>query len=130
MSISEVHSRKTQNGRFVHLRETPHGNLDLVLSQSGREEFPAIESIRKRHGNRPALIVLLADHLASGWELVPPEDLGTPALGPILGREIERDAYGAIITAGRLYWYPEFPIYDEIDELHRQGFLELQGSPA
>jgi hypothetical protein len=128
MPVNDASHQTTENGRFVHLRETPDGNLDLVLSERGRDEFAAIESIRDRYGNRPALTALLADHLGRGWELVPPRDLGTPALGPILSREIERSDAGSIIATGRIYWYPDYPIYDEIDELHRQGFLELRGT--
>ena len=128
MQILNNHHGTTHNGTYVHLRETPHGNLDLVLSERGREDFAAIESIRDRYGNRPALLTLLADHLERGWELIPPRDLGTLALGPILARAVERDASGSVVGIGPVYWYPDFPIYDEIDELLRQGFLELQGS--
>lgn len=128
MQICNANSVSTHNGRYIHLRETPHGDLDLVLSRDGRDDFPAIDSIRNRYGNRPALTALLADHLARGWELVSPREIDAPVLGPILTRELERDPDASVIAVGRVYWYPEFAICDEIDELRRQGFLELRGS--
>lgn len=129
MQTSPTNSWTTHNGRFLHLRETPHGNLDLVLSQQGRECFPSIDSIRNRYGNHSALTILLADHLACGWELLLRCELDVPALGPILARDVKRDSWGSVVTAGRVFWYPDFAFCDEIDELQRSGFLELRGSP-
>ena len=48
--------------------------------------------------------------------------------GPILSREIERDANGSLISAGRVYWFPAFAVLDEIEELRRHGFIEFRGT--
>ncbi len=128
MLARNTHPRTTYHGRYVHLRETPHGDLDLVLSAEGQDVFPSIDSIRCRYGNRPALATLLADHLEWGWELVDPQELGAFTLSPILSREIERDSDGAIVVAGRLYWQADLPVVDPIDELRRRGFLEFRGT--
>ena len=125
MPIDDVSGRATNQGFYVHLHETPDGKLDLVLSGRGRQEFSGIAAIRDRYGTRAALAVLLDDHLHNGWQFVPPSDIGAFTSGPLLSREIERDASGAVIAAGRVYWFPAYTVLDEIEELRRNGFVEF-----
>lgn len=128
MLIQDTPQRATERGFYVHLHETPDGNLHIVLNERGRDEFDEIQSIRNQYGIRAALAVLLEDHLTNGWELVPPRDLGALTSAPILSREIERDIRGTIVAAGRVFWYPDYAVLDEIEELRRHGFLEFRGA--
>ena len=128
MSASVAQHRCTESGFYIHLCEAPNGILDLVLSEQGREQFAEIESIRKSYGSRAALAALLKDHSQNGWEFIPPWDLGALTSAPILSREIERDDEGRAVAVGRVYWFPEFAMLDEIEELRRTGFLEFRGA--
>lgn len=128
MPTTDLPLRTANRGYYVQLQETPDGNLHIVLNARGREEFDEIASVRKQYGIRAALAVLLEDHLMNGWELVPPRDLGALTAAPILSREIERDLHGTVIAAGRVFWYPDYAVLDEIEELRRHGFLEFRGA--
>ena|SRR5579863_3136911 len=129
MRTAQESQPTTRAGGYVHLRETPDGNLDIVLSEHGRQQFPAIESFRRQYGTRLTLRAILSDHLQSGWELVTGKDLGLPTSAPMLSRDIHRDNAGRIIFTGRVYWYDDYAFLDEIEELRRNGFLEFRGAP-
>lgn len=112
---------------IVQLHETPEGNLDLLLSDGGLRTLSEIEAIRDKYGGRARLFAILRDHFLCGWELVSGGDLGVLTAAPILSREIERDLDGTVVGIGRLYWYPHFPVLDEIEELRRHGWIEFRG---
>jgi hypothetical protein len=120
--------RKADRGFYVDLHESPDGYLHVLLNCRGREEFGTITAIHDQYGIRAALIALIDDHLQGAWELVHGRDLGALTSGPILSRDIERDLDGTIVTAGRVYWYPDFAVLDEIEELYRHGFLEFRSA--
>jgi hypothetical protein len=83
---------------------------------------------RDAHGINAALCALLGDHLCNGWEMVPPEDIGALTAAPILSDEIVRDDEGRLTEAGRVYWYPDYAVRDEIEELRRDLVLVFQGA--
>lgn len=128
MPTDSIPHRPAEQGLYVFLQETPDGNLQVMLNDRGRQDFGEIETVHSRYGARAALITLIADHLQNGWELVPPEDLGALTAAPILSREIERNLFGQVVTAGRVYWFPEYAVLDEIEELRRTGNLEFRGT--
>ena len=70
---------------------------------------------------------ILEDHLCNGWEMVPPEDIGALTASPILSDEILRDDEGRIVEAGRVYWYPDYAVRDEIEEIRANLVLVFQG---
>ena len=112
-------------GEFVDLQETPDGRLQVILSSKGRDGFPMIEEIRREYGEWTALRFLLADRVSTDWELVPGRDLGIATVAPILGRDIERDLDGRVVSASRIYWYPMYLDLNAIDCLRHHGTLEL-----
>ena len=115
------------HGFYVDLRKTPEGNLEIRLNRTGRRHFADIREQRDAFGINAALYAILEDHLCTGWEMVPPEDLGTLTAAPILSDEIVRDDEGRLTAAGRVYWYQDYQIRDEIEEL--QSRLELIFQP-
>ena len=52
-----------------------------------------------------------------------------PALtaAPILSDEIVRDDTGRVTEAGRVYWFPDYQVRDEIDEIRQKLVLLFQG---
>lgn len=118
---------RTEHGFYVDLRKTREGNLEILLNPTGRRHFAQIEEQRDAFGINTALVALLEDHLSSGWEMVPPEDLGALTAAPILSDEIMRDEDGRLTEAGRVYWFPDYAVLDEIEELRAHLVLLFQG---
>jgi len=117
----------SEPGFYVDLRKTGDGNLHILLNRSGRRHFADIREQRDAFGINPALYALLEDHLCNGWEMVPPEDIGALTAAPILSDEIVRDDDGRVTEAGRVYWYPDYAVRDEIEELRSHLMLVFQG---
>jgi hypothetical protein len=59
--------------------------------------------------------------------MVPPEDIGALTAAPILSDEIVRDDNGRVVEAGRVYWYPDYAVRDEIEGLRDRLLLLFQG---
>jgi hypothetical protein len=98
-----------------------------VLTENGRTNFERIGEERDSHGINAALFALLEDHLCNGWEMLPPEDLGALTAAPILSDEIVRDEQGRLVEAGRVYWYPDYAVRDEIEEIRTKSAIVFQG---
>jgi hypothetical protein len=116
-----------ERGFYVDLKKVPDGNLHIHLNRNGRRHFAEIREEQAAVGTSAALCALLEDHLANGWEMVPPEDLGALTAAPILSDEITRDDQGRLTEAGRVYWYPDYAVRDEIEELRRHLTILFQG---
>jgi hypothetical protein len=114
-------------GFYVDLRKTEDGNLQIALTRNGRANFATIREERDRNGTHAALCALLEDHFGSGWEMVPPEDIGALTAAPILSDEIVRDEDGRVVEVGRVYWFPDYAVRDEIEEIRRNLVLVFQG---
>jgi hypothetical protein len=114
-------------GFYVDLRKTDDGNLSIALTRNGRRELATIVEERDAHGIHAALVALLEDHLCNGWEMVPPEDIGALTAAPILSDDILRDEEGRVTEVGRVFWYPDYAVRDEIEELRRDLVLVFQG---
>lgn len=120
-------NEQTSYKEYVDLRQTAQGDLEIALNESGEREFETIEEVRAKLGINAALETLLEDHLCNGWEMVPPEEIGALTSAPILSDEIERDEEGRIVTAGRVYWFPEYQVCDEIEELREKCVVLFRG---
>ena len=116
-----------EHGFYVDLQKTAGGDLEILLNRNGRRHFSEIRERRDTFGINAALYALLEDHLYCGWEMVPPEDIGALTSAPILSDEISRDDHGNVTSAGRVYWYPNYQIIDEIDEIRKELVLVFQG---
>jgi hypothetical protein len=116
-----------EHGFYVDLRKTAGGNLEILLNRNGRRHFSEIREQRDAFGINAALYALLEDHLCCGWEMIPPEDIGALTSAPILSDEIGRDDHGNVTNAGRVYWYPDYQVIDEIDEIREELVLVFQG---
>ena len=100
--------------------------IRLVLTEEGREELgtyrvPGSDPAEWVEGTDNILVKLLEDHLCNGWEFVAPEDLGALTDAPILSDEVERDEDGNVTKVGTVYWFPDYAIRCELDELLEKG---------
>jgi hypothetical protein len=117
-----------EHGFYVDLKKTHDGNLRIALTENGKAEFGTVVEERDRFGIHAALCTLLEDHLCTGWEMVPPEDIGALTAAPILSDEISRDDHGRVTAVGCVYWYPDYAVRDEIEEIQRDLVLVFQGA--
>ena len=115
------------HGFYVDLQKNDDSNLEILLNENGRSNFDTIQKVRDAQGINEALYALLEDHLCNGWEMVPPEDIGALTAAPILSDEIVRDDNGRVVEAGHVYWYPDYAVLDEIEELRDKLRLLFQG---
>jgi hypothetical protein len=115
------------HGFYVDLEKTDDGNLHIALTKEGSAEFGTIVEERNKFGIHAALCTLLEDHLCNGWEMVPPEDIGALTTAPILSDDIRRDEDGNVAEVGRVFWYPDYAVRDEIEEIRRDLVLVFQG---
>ena len=118
---------RSDHGFYVDLEKTTDGNLRIVLTENGKVEFGTIVEERDRFGIHAALCTLLEDHLCTGWEMVPPEDIGALTAAPILSDDVLRDEEGIAVEVGRVYWYPDYAVRDEIEEIRRDLVLIFRG---
>ena len=120
-------ARPIEHGFYVDLEKAADGNLHIHQHRGGRRHFVDIRAQRDALGINAALYALLEDHLCTGWEMVPPEDIGALTAAPILSDEIVRDDKGRVKEAGRVYWFPDYQVRDEIEELRAHLLLIFQG---
>lgn len=71
---------------------------------------------------------LLEEECSNGWEVVNPEDIAALTDAIILSDEVERNDNGDIVKVGRVYWYPDYQIRAEIDDLYETGECFLQAT--
>jgi len=114
-------------GFYVDLVKTDDGDLAIVLNENGQRAFETIEEMRSAQGIAAALETLLEDHLGNGWEMVAPEEIGALTSSPILSDEVHRDQEGELADVGQVYWYPEYQVRDEIEELRKGLVVVLRG---
>jgi len=117
-----------EHGFYVDLRKPKEGDLEILLTGEGQANFDTVQEERDTHGIHAALCALLEDHLCNGWEMVPPEDIGALTAAPILSDEVVRDDNGRAIEVGHVYWYPDYAVRDEIEELRKNLVLIFQGA--
>lgn len=117
----------SNDGAFVTLEKSHDGNLHIVLTELGFSEAAMFRVIRDQHGIHSALLTLLEDHLETDWEWISPEEISALTAAPILSDDVDRDNHGKITRIGRVYWYPDYAVRDEIEELLHNGVLIFKG---
>jgi hypothetical protein len=114
------------------------GKLRIKLTPAGREELEGQlltdgEEYRDsdptgyqwKRGHNEIFHDLLEDHLCNGWEMVPPEDIGALTSSPILSDSAVRDDDDKLTSIGDVYWFPEYQVKSELEELLEKGFVDF-----
>jgi len=111
-------SKGVQHGRYVDLEEKEDGNLEIVLTDDGRQEIVEFQELPEEE----ALSTLLEDHMAnSSWEWLAPEEIGALTSAMILTQDAERDDEGVLKRVGRVYWDPNYQVRSTVEELAKSG---------
>ena len=117
-------------GIYVDLVPSDRGDLRLILTTEGRAETETFRIEQSRHGTWAALVCLLGDHLEGAWELFDPLEFAGLTWAPILGTGIHRDDQGQLLTVKHLYWFPDYSIRDEVEELLDHGEIIFDRAPS
>jgi len=106
-----------RQGFYVNLRTLDNGDLELSPTPQAiaeTEHFLGLPTM-------DALYELLEDWLCNGWEIVPPERLGSLTAAPILTDEIIYGDMGSVEYIGQVWWFPNYQIENEVETLLTQG---------
>jgi hypothetical protein len=98
--------------------------LRLALTAAGREAIED-EALLTAPINE-ALARLLEWPLANGWEWIAPEEIGALTSAPILSDDAERDDDGTLVAITTVYWFPNYQIISEVEELSERGYVEFE----
>jgi hypothetical protein len=141
-------------GEKVAVREGRGGSLQIELTEFGRD---FINTVGKRKVERVGvgnmfspegwdvegfefevpdqfiLAALLED--VAGIELLNPNSddyvrIGVLTDSPIIAEGVRRDERGEIEEIGKVWWYPNYQIESEIEEIAKAGVVEFTGEVA
>jgi hypothetical protein len=110
--------------RNVELVETPDCLL-IKLTEAGRQELESQKTeetddeIGWKRGTSHIFQDLLEWQLCNGWEFVNPEDIGALTSAPILRS-----------PNGKLYWFPDYAVTCEIEELLEKNEVRFSVASA
>lgn len=116
-------------GAYVDLLPDARGDLRLQLTLSGIAHSATFRIQRLTNGVMTTLATLLADHLETDWELLEPAELAALTSAPLLGTGIDRDDEGVLRGVEHLYWFPDYAVRDEIEELLTDGAVSFDRAP-
>jgi hypothetical protein len=116
-------------GAYVDLIPDALGDLRLQLTTAGIAHAATFRVERLTDGVLATLATLLADHLETDWELLEPAELAALTSSPLFGTGIDRDNDGVLRGVEHLYWFPDYAIRDEIEELLTDGAVTFDRAP-
>jgi len=111
---------------------TPHGNLQIALTDAGREALredwgfdgdgQLTEAARERYDPVAALDALFAYQVENGWDMTSSREVGALVSedAPMISDSIVRDDNGEIVWYGALYWYEPYAILDPVAQLAKE----------
>jgi hypothetical protein len=114
--------------KLVEFTKTHDGNLQLSLTESGRESLPEVIEMRDQFGIDTAFLDLIAHQLGEGWEEIKPLEVGALTSSIILTDDAGRDDLGVLTRCGRVFWHPNYAVEDPIETLQESGHFVLTGA--
>lgn len=90
--------------------------LRLTLLPEARDDI----ELGKTH-----LSDVIEHQLCNGWQWVNPEEIGALTEAPIITDDYEWDEHGNLTHCGSVYAYMDYMLYDPVDELVKNGYIEL-----
>jgi hypothetical protein len=73
----------------------------------------------------------MEDATSNGWEWLSPEKIGALTDAPIITNDVEWDENrDEIVGLGDLWWYPQYELYDPLEEIQKNGFVVFTKAPG
>ena len=104
--------------------------LRIVLLPAGRDFLNnQRDDMGWRHGTLCIFLDLIEFQLRNGWSMVKPEDIGALTSAPILSDNARYDDQRNFVDASMLYWFPDYAVTCEIEELLVNGEVRFPIAP-
>jgi len=111
--------------QLVEFEKTADGNLLIRLLPEGQEEIQTSKLLDKPINE--AMSVLFEEELCNGWEWIEPHEIGALTSSPILSDTAVRDDFGNLESVETVYWFPNYQIISEVEELYEKGEVIFEG---
>jgi hypothetical protein len=109
---------------YIEIEKREDGIL-LKLTPAGREELKSWRAegcmSAWTKGTNSILCDLLEDHLANGWEFIYPAEIGALTDSLLISDEAVRSDQGHLTELGTVYWFPDYAVRSELDDLYDNG---------
>lgn len=102
----------------------PNGDLKLTAGNAARSE---LKSLRERFGYWQAMADALEGYSCNGSFTHFDAGQANPFVGltsaPCIAEVMDTDDDGRQSVDGRLWWFPDYVIRDDLEELYRKGYV-------
>lgn len=107
---------------YIEIEKGEDG-ITMKLTEAGREELRDLrtEEGEWAKGTDAILLDLLEDHLANGLDVIQPEEIGALTSALILSDTVVRNDNGEIVSVETVYWFPDYAIRSEVNDLWDDG---------
>ena len=111
---------------YIDVSEVDETTLRIVLTDEGRENWDEIIRRKQGGGWDKAWLEVWEDVVCNSlYAHVQPEQIGALTSSPLIGRDLEWDDVGELLTANKIWWYSNYQVIDPLDELFEQGYFEM-----
>jgi hypothetical protein len=111
-------------GQLVEFTKLSNGDLRISLLPEGREE--AVEISKTNKSTNAKFTEIIMHQICNGWDVLRPEEVGALTDSLILSDDSEFDDEGEVITIGNVWWFPNYQILDEVEELLKNGYVDFE----
>jgi hypothetical protein len=109
---------------LVSFEETKQGLVISITSEDTRREIREISSNTDMDRDAVFCEVVAEVLCNSSWQLVPEYyylEIGALTTSLILSPDLDLSDQGELISCNTTYWYPEYEVFDPIEELLKHG---------
>ncbi|MFA6089980.1 MAG: hypothetical protein WC755_09050 [Candidatus Woesearchaeota archaeon] len=107
------------HGYYVNLKILDNGNLEITPTPDALAESERFLSL----ATQIALDELFEDWICNGWGWVQPEQIGALTAAPIITDEFDIDDDGKFIANGNIWWFFNYAVENEVENLLKNGKL-------
>ena len=110
-----------KHDNFLRIKLLPAGK-DFLDEQRDNQGW--------KRGTLYILLDLIEFQLCNGWDEIKPEDIGALTSAPILSDNADFDDEGNLRNVESLYWFPDYAVSCEIEELLAEGHVDFPKAAA
>jgi hypothetical protein len=109
--------------QLVQFKKLENGNLRISLIEEERSEVEEISQNGK--GIDAQFIEIIEHQLCNGWDMIKPEEIAALTSAPILSDSAIYDDRGILTGIDEVWWYPNYAIFNEVEELLEHGYIDF-----
>ena len=110
--------------QYVDFIKLPNGDLRIKLLRGHKRDIKDIQ--KSIPGIISQFLEVIEYQLCTGWEEIKPEEIGALTSSIILSDDVTRDdSTDEITDIGNVWWFPDYMIKDEVQELLDKGYIDF-----